>query len=80
MLDFGMMSKQSGSSQSDYMVGLFKAISNVEDLDTFFGCRSVQIMIDYKWLSMKKYIIMWVFAPFLVYFFTFIAYSNVLNG
>lgn len=47
---------------------------------SIFQNEAIRVLIDYKWPLVKKYTVILLFIPFLIYLATFIAFSNVFNG
>eukprot|EP00347_Sterkiella_histriomuscorum_P006211 403353636 len=60
-------------------VRLFHKISVYSKLE-LFKLDIIQALIQYKWDQARKYTLLWLFIPFLIYHGAFIAYSNVFNG
>ena len=58
---------------------MFEMLANVKNLDLFANS-TIKAIIDHKWAIVKYYIKLLLFAPFVLYLLTFIAFSNVLDG
>lgn len=56
----------------------FDALAQVDSMDLFTS-RTVQVLVDYKWPLVRKYTVIYMLIPFVIFHLTFIVYSNVLN-
>ena len=57
---------------------MFEMLANVKNLNLFANS-TVKAIIDHKWPTVRYYIKLLLFAPFVVYLLIFIAFSNVLD-
>ena len=57
---------------------MFEMLANVKNLNLFSNS-TVKAIIDHKWPTVRYYIKLLLFAPFVLYLMIFIAFSNVLD-
>jgi hypothetical protein len=57
---------------------MFEMLANVKNLNLFSNS-TVKAIIDHKWPTVRYYIKLLLFAPFVLYLLIFIAFSNVLD-
>jgi hypothetical protein len=57
---------------------MFEMLANVKNLNLFANS-TVKAIIDHKWPTVRYYIKLLLFAPFVLYLLIFIAFSNVLD-
>lgn len=57
----------------------FNALSEVKDLDLFSN-PVLMAIIDHKWLLIRRYTMIFLFLPFLLYLGVFVFYSNLYCG
>ncbi len=63
---------------SSISLELFDKLAKVENIE-FFANSTLKAIIDYKWPTVRYYIKLFLFTPFIIYLMTFIAFSNVLD-
>ena len=56
---------------------MFEMLTNVDM--SLFANSTIKAIIDHKWPTVRYYIKLLLFAPFVVYLLTFIVFSNVLD-
>ena len=57
---------------------MFEMLANVKNLNLFANS-TVKAIIDHKWPTVRYYIKLLLFTPFVLYLLIFIAFSNVLD-